>query len=108
VEAHEVTLLPRHWNWLRAQPGGASIALRKLVEAASRDPKALRRHAQDCAYRFMSAIAGDMPGFEDAARMLFSGDAAGFAQQVAPWPADIRDHLALLAAPAFSSESDKA
>ena len=86
VEAHEVTLLPRHWDWLRAQPGGASIALRKLVEAASRDPRALRRGAQDCAYRFMSAMAGDLPGFEEASRALFAGDAAGFATRIAGWP----------------------
>ena len=107
VEAHEVTLLPRHWDWLRAQPGGASIALRKLVEAASRDPKALRRRAQDCAYRFMSAMAGDLPGFEETSRSLFAGDAAAFATGIAGWPDDIRDHLAALAAPAFATESPK-
>jgi uncharacterized protein len=105
VEAHEVTLLPRHWNWLRAQPGGASIALRKLVEAAGRDPKALRRRAQECAYRFMSAIGGDLPCFEEASRMLFAGDGAAFTRQIAAWPADIRAHLAILAAPAFAGES---
>jgi uncharacterized protein len=105
VEAHEVTLLPRHWDWLRTQPGGASVALRKLVEAASRDPKELRRRAQDCAYRFMSAIGGDLPAFEEAARMLFAGDGAGFAGQIAGWPTDIRDHLLRLAAPAFAGEA---
>jgi uncharacterized protein len=104
VEAHEVTLLPRHWDWLRAQPGGASIALRKLVEAASRDPKAARRRAQDAAYRFMSAIAGNRPGFEEASRKLFADDAAGFRAEIATWPADIRAHLAALSAPAFPEE----
>ena len=34
VIAREITLLPRHWEWLASQPGGASVALRKLVEAA--------------------------------------------------------------------------
>lgn len=106
VEAHEVTLLPRHWDWLRAQPGGASVALRKLVEAASRDPRALRRRAQDCAYRFMSTMAGDLPGFEEAARALFAADRAGFAARLADWPADVRAHVETLAAPAFATESD--
>jgi hypothetical protein len=36
VVAREVTLLPRHWDWLAIQPGGASVALRKLVEHAMR------------------------------------------------------------------------
>src|SRR5688572_29815503 len=36
VVAREVTLLPRHWDWLASQPGGASVALRKLVEVARR------------------------------------------------------------------------
>jgi hypothetical protein len=106
VEAHEVTLLPRHWNWLRAQPGGASIALRKLVEAAARDPKERRRRAQESAYRFMSAIAGNRPGFEEAARVLFAGDQPAFANLVALWPSDIRAHLAAVAAPAFSDKGD--
>src|ERR1700690_3457045 len=36
VVAREVKLLPRHWDWLASQPGGASVALRKLVEEARR------------------------------------------------------------------------
>ena len=102
VEAHEVTLLPRHWEWLRAQPGGASIALRKLVETASRDPRQQMRRAQEAAYKFMHAIGGDLPAFEDATRALFARDREGFAARIAAWPEDVRSHALTLAEPAFS------
>jgi hypothetical protein len=105
VVAREVTLLPRHWEWLSSQPGGASVALRKLVEEARRayaEPDRVRR-AQESAYRFMSAIAGGLPGFEEASRALFADDAARFAVQTAAWPADLREHAARLAAQAFSA-----
>src|ERR1700679_3549712 len=52
VTAREVTLLPRHWDWLATQPGGASIALRRLVEDARSNPKMLMRSARDSVYRF--------------------------------------------------------
>ena len=99
VVAREVTLLPRHWEWLNAQPGGASVALRKLVEGARRtqDPSAGRREIQAAAYRFIAAIAGDLPNFEDASRALFADDAARFAQLVAAWPEDLRAHAIELA-----------
>jgi len=99
VVAREVTLLPRHWDWLARQPGGASVALRKLVEAAQRnagDADRLRE-AREAAYRFMTALAGDLPGYEAAIRALFAGDAAGFAARIADWPADIRDYATALA-----------
>ncbi|OYX73734.1 MAG: hypothetical protein B7Y95_08380 [Rhizobiales bacterium 32-66-11] len=103
VVAREVTLLPRHWDWLAAQPGGASVALRKLVEAARRDQSApaRRRAAQEAAYRFMSALAGNLSDFEEALRAFYAGDAAGFAKLTAEWPEDIRAHAQRLAAPAF-------
>ncbi len=105
VTAREVTLLPRHWEWLAAQPGGASVALRKLVEAARRDSEGpdRRRAARDAAYRFASVMAGDRPGFEAMSRALFAGDAAGFAARIAEWPADIAGHLRALAAVAFEA-----
>jgi hypothetical protein len=109
VVAREVTLLPRHWDWLNSQPGGASVALRKLVEEA-RQANAGQdrvRLTQESAYRFMSAIAGDLPGFEEAARALFAGDSAGFSAQTAPWPADVRSHAQRLAANAFTAFSEK-
>jgi hypothetical protein len=102
VVAREVTLLPRHWSWLNAQPGGASVALRRLVEAARRDGGGDdRRRGQETTYRFMHAIAGDAPGFEDAARALFAGDLGRFEDAIADWSPDIREHATMLAARAL-------
>jgi hypothetical protein len=94
VVAREVTLLPRHWEWLASQPGGASVALRKLVEQARKANSGAdrRRLAKESAYRFMSAMAGDEPGFEEAARALFAGRREEFEANMASWPADVRDH----------------
>jgi len=103
VVAREVTLLPRHWEWLGTQPGGASIALRKLVQEAigrNRDLDEIRR-AQEAAYRFMSAMAGDEPGYEEAIRALFGGVSDKFSRSVERWPAAVRDYATKLAAPAF-------
>jgi uncharacterized protein len=99
VVSREVTLLPRHWEWLATQPGGASVALRKLVEEARRThaEQDRRRKAQERAYHFMSAMAGDMPGFEEATRALFANDQRRFRQLIAAWPDDVRDHAIALA-----------
>jgi hypothetical protein len=99
VVAREVTLLPRHWDWLARQPGGASVALRKLVEDARRasGDKDRVRGAREVAYRFMAAMAGNLPNFEEAARALFAGDGARFYPLVAAWPEDVRDHTVKLA-----------
>ncbi|PVM89402.1 DUF2239 domain-containing protein [Caulobacter radicis] len=99
VVAREVTLLPRHWDWLASQPGGASVALRKLVEAARREAEApdRQRRARDAAYRFASAAAGDAPGFEAAMRALYAGDREGFEAGLAQWPADVAAHARELA-----------
>jgi hypothetical protein len=106
VEAREVTLLPRHWAWLNGQPGGASAALRRLVEAARRDGSARdrARRAQEAAYKFMTAMAGDAANYEEATRALFAKDAARFAEMSAAWPADVRAYASELAAPAFAAE----
>ncbi|MGS0892630.1 DUF2239 family protein [Burkholderia stagnalis] len=99
VVSREVTLLPRHWAWLATQPGGTSVALRKLVEEARRTHAAAdrRRDAQARAYHFMSALAGDLPGFEEAARALYANDLARLAELIAGWPDDVRDHALALA-----------
>ncbi len=99
VVAKEVTLLPRHWDWLNVQPGGASVALRKLVDEARKTSgdRDRVRAAQEAAYRFMSAIAGNLPGFEEAARALFSYDRRSFTHLVANWPEDVRDYVVRLA-----------
>ncbi|MCB2193937.1 MAG: DUF2239 family protein [Deltaproteobacteria bacterium] len=103
VVSREVTLLPRHWEWLNAQPGGASVTLRKLVEKAKLAGKEREqvRQAQEAAYRFMSAMAGNLPGFEEATRALFAGDGSKFGQQTQDWPGDLRDFARKLAQPAF-------
>ncbi|WP_051237585.1 DUF2239 family protein [Ottowia thiooxydans] len=107
VVAREVTLLPRHWQWLSAQPGGASAALRRLVEEARRThaERDAQRAATERAYRFMSAIAGHEAGFEEAARALFAHDELGFSARIDSWPPDVRAHLTSLAQDAFKSEA---
>jgi uncharacterized protein len=99
VVAREVTLLPRHWEWLNAQPGGASVSLRKLVEAARRSAGDTDRSraAREAAYHFMAAMAGNLPGFEEACRALFADDFEKLLGMMAPWPDDIRDHSIRLA-----------
>lgn len=105
VVPREVTLLPRHWDWLAAQPGGASVALRKLVDEERKvnagDDR--RRAAQEASYRFILVMAGDAPGFEDAARALFAGDAQRFESLLLAWPEDVREHALWLATDAFAA-----
>lgn len=103
VVAREITLLPRHWEWLAGQPGGASVTLRKLVDAARKhDGSSVSvRAAQQSADRFMSAMLGNQPGYEDAARALYAGERARFLDLSEPWPADLRDHARRLAEPAL-------
>jgi hypothetical protein len=100
VIAREVTLLPRHWEWLVSQPGGASQALRRLVDEARRAEGGQTRMkaAREAAYRFLSALAGDLPGYEEMIRALFAGDAAGVADRLSAWPTDIRNYALKLAA----------
>jgi uncharacterized protein len=103
VVAREVTLLPRHWEWLAQQSGGASVALRRLVDEARRAKKDKDRirHAQEAAYRFIAAMAENKPHYEEVARALFAGDAERFEAWTASWPTDVRDHARRLAAAAF-------
>lgn len=98
VEAKEVTLLPRHWEWLARQRGGASATLRGLVEEALRKGRS-PRDCQDAAYRFLAAIAGDLPKFEDATREIYAGNRVGYDHFTHGWPTAIRDHGRELAWP---------
>jgi hypothetical protein len=104
VVGREVTLLPRHWEWLSEQPGGASVALRKLVEQARRDNGAADsvRRSQEAAFRFMSAVAGNEPGFEEATRALFAGRVEDFEARVTGWPRDVREYARTLAERSFA------
>lgn len=99
VTAREVTLLPRHWDWLAGQSGGASVALRKLVEAALRDAEGpdRTRRAKEASYRFMTAVAGDLAGYEDAVRALFAADQSGLLAATASWSGDVREMALRLA-----------
>jgi hypothetical protein len=99
VKAREITLLPRHWDWLSGQKGGASAVLRRLVDDAIRTSAGLRsdHERQTATYAFMSSIGGDLPDFEDASRKLFASDWMGLATLIATWPKDVRDYALALA-----------
>jgi len=98
VEAREVTLLPRHWEWLASQRGGASASLRKLVEDALRQGRTAKDNL-DTAYRFLSVMAGDLPNFEEAAREMYAGNKVGYDHFSYDWPRDVREHGRRLAFP---------
>lgn len=106
VVAREITLLPRHWEWLASQSGGASVALRKLVDVARRDSevKDRVRQTRNVTYKFMSTMAGHEVGFEEASRALFAGDQAGFELLIAAWPIDVQAHLNKILTDAFAHE----
>lgn len=106
VTAREVTLLPRHWEWLARQPGGASGTLRRLVEAARVSPQNRRKQAQTVTDRFMAVVAGNLPGYEEASRALYAGDATRFAALIETWPRDVREHAMRLAGAAFGTPID--
>lgn len=101
VTPKEITLLPRHWDWLGQQKGGASVALRKLVEAAMRDDSGPAERVRDAAYHFLSAKAGDYPRFEDAIRALYAGDQAGFESAMTGWPDAVQSYALRLSAGAW-------
>ena len=98
VEAKEVTLLPRHWEWLGGQRGGASATLRKLVEDALRKGRTAKDH-HDTAYRFLNVMAGDLPQFDDAVREMYAGNKVGYDHSSYDWPPAIREHGRRLAFP---------
>ena len=103
VVAREVTLLPRHWEWLNSQPGGASVALRKLVEDARKTHAHgdRVRRSQEACYRFVSTMAGNEPGYEESLRALFAGKKDRFFELTNPWPEDVRTFARALAADAL-------
>ncbi|HWU44472.1 MAG TPA: DUF2239 family protein [Bdellovibrio sp.] len=99
VIPREVSLLPRHWEWLATQSGGASATLRRLVEEAKKNSagKELVKNAQESAHKFMSALAGDLPNYEEALRALYAKDKKKFSSLIRDWPEDVRDHSKSLA-----------
>lgn len=107
VTPREITLLPRHWEWLDRQRGGASATLRRLIdEARKADPEGeARAQAQAATDRFLNVVAGDLPGYEEATRALYAGDRAAFTARMADWPGDIREHALFLGAAAFAESA---
>jgi hypothetical protein len=102
VVGREVSLLPRHWEWLEDQPNGISAAIRRLVdEARKREPGAQRaRRLRDGIARFMWSMGGDLPNFEEATRALYGETDARVEELIDSWPADVRDHVIRLVAEA--------
>lgn len=109
VMSREVSLLPRHWEWLARQPGGASSTIRKLVEEARRRASAQAgvKHFQERVYRFISVVAGNLDGYEEALRALYRSDREGFGRNVRNWPTDVKVHAVELAKPVFAGASAK-
>ncbi|WP_227318990.1 DUF2239 family protein [Cedecea davisae] len=106
VLAKEVTLLPRHWDWLATQPGGASATLRKLIEQARKasEPADNKRRRHERAYQFMHEVAGDLPDYEACLRALFADDETAFNAATEGWPQDIRHYATRLA---FGNQEQK-
>ena len=109
VVSGEVTLLPRHWQWLKAQRGGASATLRRLIDEARRasQGEAETKARQERCYRFMTHLGGDLPGYEDALRALFAGDETTFAETIKPWPEGLRTWVWRLATEAPQAEGEE-
>lgn len=108
VVAREVTLLPRHWEWLASHPNGASATLRRLIdEARKADPAGERqRLALMATDRFILVMAGDLPGAEEAGRALYAGDQAKFSELIQKWPQDIKEHIEAISAFAFGGKDE--
>lgn len=104
VICREISLLPRHWDWLNLQPGGASSALRRLVEDAKKrnSPQDRIRMAQEVTYRFMHTMGGNLAGYEEALRSLYSRDRQKFKEHTATWPRDVRKHTWKIAESVFA------
>lgn len=93
VAAREVTLLPSHWDWLASQPGGASAALRRLVDQARRSGSEQQRQAKEAAHRVLTLLAGDLPQYEEVLRAFYAGDDVRLTTLVGAWPADMGDYV---------------
>jgi hypothetical protein len=95
VVSREISLLPRHWEWLQKQPQGISAALRRLVdEARKRDPSGQKaRQVRDALSRVMWSMGGNLPGFEEASRALFAKRYADLRALIRQWPEDLREYV---------------
>ena len=95
VVSREISLLPRHWEWLEAQQQGISAGLRRLVdEASKRNPREQRaKKGREALSKFMTTMAGNLANYEEANQALFASQNARFEELIAGWPEDIRAHL---------------
>lgn len=95
VVSREISLLPRHWDWLENQPNGISAAIRRLVDEARRNETGIERgrHVRNAISKFLWAIAGDFPNFEEVARALHAREDSRLAGLMSDWPKDIRAHV---------------
>ncbi len=102
VVSREVSLLPRHWEWLESQRGGISVALRALVDEARKrgQSRQLARKTREAVGKFMWTMAGNLPDFEEASRALYARDDRKLRSLTKRWPKDIADHVARLTADA--------
>lgn len=103
VVSREVSLLPEHWEWLATQSGGASATLRKLVDQAKKQliGKDSVKRSQERTYAFMSALAGNLPNYEEALRALFAKNKKKFEAEINEWPKDVKNHATKMAKSAF-------
>jgi hypothetical protein len=94
VVSREVSLLPRHWDWLSRQSGGASAALRRLVDEARKSnlEKDRLSEAQQAVHRFLWDMAGNLPSFEEVTRAFYAGDFEKVRLLIQDWPPDVRVH----------------
>ncbi len=106
VISREISLLPRHWEWLAGQPSGASATLRRLIEDAKKKSQGSHniKQLQERSYKVMSVLAGDLGGYEEALRALYKRDEKKFYQQMKDWPQDVKDHLNELSKPIFQED----
>lgn len=109
VISREISLLPRHWEWLATQSGGASAAIRRLIEEAKKKSAARGsiKQLQERAYQFMTVIAGDLAGYEEALRALYRADRKHFLLKIQDWPCDIKNYLMELAEPVFEASGQR-
>ena len=96
VQSREVSLLPRHWEWLNRQQGGASAALRRMVEAARKSPVVQLEEASLAVDRFMQTLAGDLPRYEEALRQFYRHQYGAMFTEMADWPEDVQRHIRAL------------
>lgn len=95
VVSREVSLLPRHWEWLAAQPGGVSVTLRLLIEEAKKksESSVTIKQLQERTYQVMFTLAGDLEGYEEAVRALYKKDRKNFLEHQSSWPSDVKKYI---------------